>query len=628
MSATFPPRGNILGLGVALFAAGGAAAAPVSVTTYHYDNSRTGWNANETALTQAAVAGGTFGALKFVSLDDQVDAQPLLLAGQAITGQGVHDVVYVATENNSVYAIDATSGAVLLQANLGTPVPQTALPGQCSTNGANVGIGSTPVIDPAAGTLYVIADTFENGSAVFRLHALDVSTLRDKVTPTLIAAAYRFGTGKKTYDFDANVSRQRAALLLANGNVYAAFASYCDVDADQSRGWVLGWNAGTLAPVAVQELTDKRKTSPDSYFLTSIWMSGYGPAASTAGDIYFVTGNTDYDGTQFSKTTNIAESVAQLSPDLTTVKSLYTPTGTSVGHAALDRVDGDFGSGGVMLLPPQNGAASNLAVAAGKVGIMYLLNADSLHTRLSQVDIGGCWCGPSYFTASDGFGRIVSSGGNNAIVWKVVGGSKKPLIQAAISGTVDNNQDPGFFTAVSSNGTSAGSGVIWAVGHPVDNSPANVTLYAFNADNGGTLFQGAAGTWPNTGANANIAPVVANGKVYVASYRSLAIFGLGGSPGALPATRFAKPMAAVLPGGQHEIWGTVRAIDGAMLTVEQRNGDTVMVDDAPAFRKFQAAEPSVGHAVLARGTIDKAGVFHANILLHAKDAPALWQPDR
>jgi hypothetical protein len=633
MLATSLTRSSIVAL--ALFVATDAFAQPTNVTTYHYDNLRTGWNAGETTLTPATVAGASFGALKFVSLDDQVDAQPLVLPNRTIAGQGTHDVVYVATENNTVYALDATSGSVLLKTNFGAPVPQSALPGQCNNNAANVGIGGTPVIDAAAGTLYVIADTFENGSAVFRLHALDVGTLKDKVAPVLVGASARLSNGK-TYSFDANASRQRAALLLANGNVYAGFSSYCDVNADQSRGWILGWQAGSLTALAANELTDKRATSPDSFFLTSVWMSGYGLASSPAGDLYFVTGNSDPDGTQYNAKNNIAESAVQLSSDLTTVKGLFTPTGPNVGHQSLDQADNDFGSGGLLLLPPQSGSPTDLAVAAGKVGIMYLLNADNLgnnSTRatgvaLGQVNIGGCWCGQSYYTANDGAGRVVSSGGNNAIVWKV-GNGKPRLVQVAASGGVDNNQNPGFFTAVSSNGTAAGSAVIWAVGHPVDNNPANVKLYAFKADDGSTLFQGVAGTWPNTGGNANIVPVVANGKVYVASFQSLAIYGLLNGPAAVaPTVHAAKATQAALAMGQHEVWGTVRKIEGTVLTVEKRTGDLITVDAAQAFAAFHAAQPSLGHAVLVRGTLDTAGVFHADTLLHAKDSSAMWQPDR
>lgn len=616
---------------MSILVAASAVAESVSVTTHHYDNLRTGWNSNETALTPTAVSGGSFQALHFVTLDDQVDAQPLLVPSQTISGQGLHDVVYVATENNSVYALDAASGAVLLSTNLGTPVPQSALPGQCNNNAANVGIGGTPVIDPVSGTLYVIAYTYANSTPVYTIHALNIDTLKDTVAPVVVKASGVLNNGQ-TYAFNAGSSRQRAALLLANGNVYAGFASFCDNSANLSRGWVLGWQAGTLTPLPANELTDKQATSPDTFFLTSIWMSGYGLAASAAGDIYFVTGNTDPNGQQYNHTTNIAESAVQLSADLSAVKSIFTPS----DHSSLDESDDDFGSGGLLLLPPQSVSSTNLAVAAGKNGTMYLLNADNLRNKaelptgkaLGEVSIGGCWCGESYYTASDGFGRVVSSGGKNAIVWKVAGGKKAPLVKVATSASLTTGQSGGFFTTVSSNGTGSGTAVIWAVSHPANHNSPNVNLYAFD-ESGTQLISTVAGTWPNTGGNANIVPVVANGKVYVASYRSLAIFGLGtGGPAATAPVIAVTPDAIALPAGMHEIYGTVRGIKGSALLVEKRTGALIHVDGAAAFANFQAAQPSVGHGILVRGSLDEAGVLHATTLLHAKDGSAIWPDDR
>jgi hypothetical protein len=223
---------------------------------------------------------------------------------------------------------------------------------------------------------------------------------------------------------------------------------------------------------------------------------------------------------------------------------------------------------------------------------------------------------------------VVSSGGRNVLVWKVVGGSTAPLVKLATSPTLSNGQSGGFFTTVSSNGTVGGTAVIWAVGRPVNQNPAQVNLYAF-AENGSQLYSTAAGTWPNTGGNANIVPVVANGRVYVASYRSLAIFGLGtGAPAPVPPDIAAKPYAVTLPAGMHEIYGTVRGIDGSTLMVEKRTGALLKVDAAAAFANFQAAQPAVGRGILIRGSIDAAGVLHATTLLHAKDGSAIWPPDR
>ncbi len=632
--------------GVALPATAAAAASKVSVTTYHNDNLRTGWNQSENALTPSAIANpspsATFELLHYVALDDQVDAQPLVIPNVTLSAGSAkgskHDVVYVATENNSVYAIDASSGTILLRTNLGPSVPAWALPGGCNNNGPNVGINSTPAIDPTSNTLYVMAYTFDGGTTpTFRLHALSLTSLADKATPSLVTATAPLNNGSR-YNFNAGASRQRAALLLANGNIYAGFASFCDIDADQSRGWMLGWNATTLAPLPANKLIDAKKRSTNTFFLSSIWMSGYGPAADASGNIYFVTGNSDPSGNSYNSVINLAESAVQLSPDLVTVKSFFTPTGATVGHAALDEADYDFGSGGIMLLPPQAGAASNLAVALGKIGELYLLNADSLGNHaggsghaLQALGIGGCWCGESYFTGADGIGRVVTSGGNNAVIWRVQTGAKTKLVQENVTGTVPGFQDPGFFTSVSSNGTQPGTAVIWAVSRPVDTNPSEVDLYAFDGATGATLYTGFAGNWPNITGDSDLVPVVANGKVYVAANQALTISGIGAASAAAARPVLAAAAAVASPAlaaGMHEVWGTVRDISGNTLTLEKRDHQLVTVDSSVAMRKFKAVEPSVGHALDVQGTLDASGVLKATLVLHAKDAPSMWQPDR
>jgi hypothetical protein len=597
---------------------------------------RTGWNPNETVLTPNRVMNGvgglTFKMTASVVLDDQVDAQPLIVTGQAVPGQGTHDIVYVATENNTLYAIDANTDAILLQRNFGPPVPQSALPGGCNNNAANVGVGGTPVIDRAANTLYLIAYTYVNSVQEYFIHAVSLSTLDDLVPPVRVDAKGKL-RGGTNYPFNAVVSRQRAALLLANGNVYAGFASFCDVAANQSRGWVLGWHKDTLVPLPIDDLTNKLNNSPDSFFLTSIWMSGYGLASlPSSGDIYFVTGNSDYSGDTINSVYNVAESAVQLSSNLKTMKSVFTPDNA----VSLENSDADFGSGGLMLLPVQPGAASNLAVAAGKDGNMYFLNADNLNNNttgnnriLGTYGIGGCWCGQSYFTASDGSGRVVASGGNSVGIWKVKAGPPSTLKFLRSTASVGGNQDPGFFTVVSSNGTMKRTPIVWAVSRPDGTPSHNVSLFAFDATSGATLMSGVAGSWPNTGGNSNIAPVAANGKVYVASFQTLAIFGLSSAPAAI-AVKPAPPVAAKvsLPPGMHEISGTVRAMNDYVMTVAKRDGSLVTVDGSAAARNLNYAQPKIGNGVLVRGTINQAGVFDASIVLHAKKDPAMWLPDR
>ncbi len=513
---------------------GVSALAQTSVTTYHNDTYRTGWNNHETTLTPANVGSSAFGLLHNVPLDDQVDSQPLVVPGVMITAganQGQHDVVYVATEGNTIYAIDVHSGAVLLSPNFGKPVQY---PLGCSNNGPNVGINSTPVIDPVSSTLYVVIYTQDLPGPTYRIHALDLGSLTDKVPAQIVGAAHTLSDGT-TFYFTATYQRQRPGLLMANGTVYAGFGSFCDFAANVSRGWLLGWSTGSLTPLPANRLNDIQASSPDSFFLSSIWMSGYGPAADDSGNILFVTGNSDYSGTTYDGVTNIQESVVKVSPNLTTVLDLFTPSNQS----SLDQSDADFGSGGVLVLPDQPGSKPHLAVATGKVGSMFLMNEDHLggystltNNVLGTYSVGGCWCGESYYVdPSDGLARVVSSGGKNVEVWKLQT-SPKILLKRVHSGWVGGGQFPGFFTSISSNGTA--SPIIWALSHPPNTSTKYpIHLYAFDPQASTAtmphIFQASAGNWPNTGGDANLVPVVANGEVFVASYKQLQIFGLTGT---------------------------------------------------------------------------------------------------
>jgi hypothetical protein len=499
-----------------------------SVTTYHYDNYRTGWNQNETVLTPANVNSSSFGLLQTVTLDNQVDAQPLVVPGVNITAgnyPGTHDVAYVVTENNTVYAVDAESGTILLSPNFGPPVTN---PTGCVA--PYDGINSTPVIDLSSNILYVMVYTNQSTGPAYYLHALDLGSLTDTVSPMLVAASHLLTDGS-TFDFNATYQRQRPALLLANGNVYAAFGSFCNDNA-LSRGWVLGWETGTLTPMTTAAITDTQATDPDNFYASSIWMSGYGPAADDSGNILFVTGNSDFSGTTYDGVTNIQESVVKVAPDLSSVLDLFTPS----NWAALDEGDRDFGSGGVMVLPDQPGALPRLAVAAGKDGRMFLMNEDSLggyssksNNVLGTYQIGRCWCGESYYVdPTDLAPRVVTSGNATPEVWKLQTAPSVTLTMVSSGTMTAGGQDPGFFTTISSAGTA--NPIIWAVGRPLSGTQPAITLYAFNPDAGGStmpvLFQGAAGSWVNIDNNANLVPVVANGEVFVASYQQLQIFGL------------------------------------------------------------------------------------------------------
>lgn len=522
-----------------VFFAFAAPAGKTTVTTYHNNNYRTGWNSKETVLTTANVNASQFGLLTTVAVDDEVDAVPLVVPGVNITAgnnQGQHDVVYVVTANNTVYAIDANTGMVLLTTNLGTPVSE---PLGCDNNGPNVGVNSTPVIDTSSYTLYLIAYTEGSTGPVYTLHALDLGNLTDKLTPQVVSASHELTNGTN-FPFNATYQRQRPALLEANGNIYAGFGSWCDHSAGLSRGWLLGWNAATLAPLAGNQVFQTQATDPKNFFLASVWMSGYGPAADDSGNVLVVTGNSDRSGTTYDGVTSIQESAIKVSADLTAVLDLFTP----MNWPTLDEGDHDFGAGGLMVLPDQSGSTPHLAVAAGKDGNMYFMNEDSLggysstqNNVLGTYDIQKCYCGASYFMYKN-IPFVVTSGGDMLQAYQLVT-SPSPELELFTSVQIATGQKEGspalpsgFFTSVSSDGT--GSPIIWALARPLSTTQTATTLYAFNPiAHGGSmiqLFSAVAGNWPYYTGNYNQVPVVANGKVYVASYQQLQIFGLLPAP--------------------------------------------------------------------------------------------------
>ena len=625
-----------LSLGLALAA---APASATNIVTYHYDNARTGWNPAETSLTAANVATPNFGLLAQIPLDDQVDAQPLFMAAQTIVIKGAasrHDTIYVVTENNTLYAIDANTHAILLSRNFGAPVPIANLPGGCNNNANNVGITATPVIDATTGTLYAITYTLENNAPVYRLHAISLATLQDAQPSTIIGATGTLANHTPSA-FDPTNTRQRPALLQAGGNIYAGFGSFCDFG-NVSRGWVLGWNAATLAPLPAGKLTNTRPTSPYGQFLTAIWMSGYGIAADSQNNLFFATGNSDGSGQTWNATTNLAESVVKLSPDLTTVESYFTPKGGSAGVVALDQSDNDFGAGGVLLLPDQAGAFPHLAIAAGKWGPTYLLNRDALGgagnktVTLGAYQNQNCWCGPSYFTGADGIGRVVSSTGTQFVLWKLAATPRPVLLADGHSPVYPQWYDPGFFTSISSNGTAPGSAVIWGLTRPSSlyPDPLGVYLKAVNPNaKMHEIFSAEAGIWPFAGsANANLVPVTANGQVFVASYQNLSIFGLA-TP-ARPLLTFhapARPAPAVFAGLPHTWHGVVTATGPARLTLRTRDGALHAVDIAPAERAGTAAKIKPGQAAVIRGDSGSNGPI-AQQVLHLKSDAGLWPADR
>jgi hypothetical protein len=607
--------------------AAGTRAEPITVTTYHYNDLRTGWNKQETALSAAAFP-SSFGVLSTVAVDDQVDAQPLLVPAQFIAG-GVHDVLYVVTENNTVYGLDAHSGAVLVSRNLGPPVPT---PLGCGNNGPDVGITSTPVIDIGRHRIIVMA--YVNGMPPqYRLHAMNLITLADDVAPVTVTASHTLTDGT-TFAFDATYQRQRPALLLHDGTVYAGFGSFCDFEANHSRGWVLGWRAGDLKPLAGSELNDTQASSPTDFFLSSVWMSGFG-VATNGRTLYFSTGNSDcnfylspelcppqstYDGV-----TNVQESVIGLAPDLSQRTGVFTPSNVY----QMDIDDADLGAAGVLLLPVQP-SGDELAAIVSKDGRLFLLNQNDLGAALDLQQLGsGCWCGPAYYRGHDGIGRVVTAAGSLQ-TWQVITSPAPHWVAESTTTTIPTSvQDPGFFTVVSSDERKPGTAIIWAVGRPTSN--AGLMLYAFSATpvNGSLplLYSAPAGQWPNLGGNANVVPLVANGLVYVGAYQTVTIFGPGGTaPGAAASTSQAQ--AAPSP-DMRRLTGTLIASSGSELTLVTRTGEKVAADASVALQRQRATQLIVGQAytVLASVRVED-GALVASSVMRAKPGKDAWPADR
>jgi hypothetical protein len=546
--------------GLLFFLLGGFVSAQSrDVLTYHYDNYRTGWNNSEPSLTPRTFKDSSFGLLYDKDyFDEQIDAQPLIVSGLPIGGQ-TKEVVFIATENNSLYAVDAATGAKIASRSFGAPAPSSAL---CGNGSDHLGINSTPVINEARDILYLIAAVWGGSDFDYVLFAVDLrklddpdptKRLPDKYTPVKVAATATLSDGS-AYAFQSQHARQRSALLLSKDRVYAGFASMCDWQPEVSRGWLLGWDAHTLVPIGV-ELTDHRPTSAvQSGRLGSIWMSGYGPAAEADGDIFVVTGNSKLpkQGETLPQppvgpNSYLSDSVVRLSDDLQ-VRDWFTPSDPHFGQTEMDKHDNDLGSGGVVLLPDGDGAAAlpvKGAVAAGKLGQMYLVDRHDLgHFDPSGVNhvqdeqsIGACYCGPSYFEGPDGIPRIVSSGNEGLIVWRVsIFGQQVKFAQQykATDSLGTDYWQGGFMTSISSNGRQPDTQIIWAVRRPqMADSPQSLTLHALDSKDGASLCVADAGLWPmdaKNGAAPNAVPVVANGKVFVASYKELRAFGKGGSP--------------------------------------------------------------------------------------------------
>ncbi len=458
----------------------------VDVLTQHNDLARTGANTSETILTPANVNSTSFGKLFSDSVDGQVYAQPLYVENLNIAG-GTHNVVFVCTENNSVYAFDAdTAGVTYWQTNFGAPFNPSSI--SCSDLTPVVGITGTPVIDLSSGTLYV--DTKLASGPAHELHALDITTGSEKFGGPVTIPTNNV--------FSATYEHQRPGLLLLNGVVYLAFGSHCDHQPSGGtyHGFVLGYNATNLSQVCAFNTTS-------TGIQGAVWSGGMAPAADANGNIYIMTGNGTFDGTN-----NFGESMIKLNANLV-VQDYATPGNWS----DLNNGDTDFGSGGVVLLP------THYAVGIGKDGILYLADINDnnmghvgnfvqgFQAQNSGDTVGKSpvyWQGPSkqYLFVLHSYSPTKSFEftGTNIIT--------TPLGTATYSG-----QDRCGGLSLSADGTA--NGILWEI-----DDDSNLRAYdAVNFPN--LLWSGSVGSYVKM-----TCPTIANGKVYVGTSSTLGVWGL------------------------------------------------------------------------------------------------------
>jgi hypothetical protein len=495
------------------------------VTTYKNDLSRSGLNATESLLTTANVNPTSFGLLRNVAVDGKVDAQPLYLSQLSISG-GTHNTVFVATEHDSVYALDADSGATLWHVSLLKSGETTSGSLGCNQVIPEIGVTSTPVIDRSAGahgTLYLVAMSLDASSNYHqRLHALDVTTGAELLSgPTEISGSVATAAGGMNV-FAPTQYEERAALLKSNGSIYVSFTSHCD--APPYSGWIMAYAQSTLTQTSVLNVGPNSNAGP------SIWMSGGGPAADAAGNVYLLTANGAFETTLnsqgFPNHGDFGNAFLKIagSGGVLSVADYFALTNT----VAESNADQDLGSGGALLLPDVQDAAGtvqHLVVGAGKDGNIYVVNRDSMgkfsaggnniYQQLNGALPGGVWSTPAYF--------------NNTLYYADNGGSLKAfvVVNGRLNATPQSQSAvqfayPGSAPSISANGTS--NGIVWAhentspgVLHAYDAS--NLTHELYNSTQAGSRDQFGSG-------NKYITATIADGLVFLGTTNSVAIFGL------------------------------------------------------------------------------------------------------
>jgi len=496
----------------------GASALPAGADnlTYHGDTFRSGWTANETTLTPANVGSGTFEKRYSLRLDAVSFGQPLVADGEA-TQSGTRDLVIVATMADSVYAIDAQAGETFWKTSL-VPAGAKPVPAKFTACGIapTYGVVSTPVIDRARDTVYVVGVTLEQHEMVYRLHALSLASGAELQSPVVVSGSIAGAHGRE--EFHPDVQTQRPALTEANGAIYVAFGSTCDLHPQKYHGWIFAFNNASLAQVAIYNTTPAQ--GYDKTYYGGIWMGGNGPAADTDGSLFFAVGNGTFDNL-----TSFGDSVLHLSPSLGR-RDYFTPYTVALDNA----YDADLGSGGTMLLPDLPSSALHLAVAQGKDGILTLMNRAHLggytpsgpdHV-LAELSLGGVWSSPAYWQDSQGNEYVLTTGGPLYAVEV----TRRPATLTVVGQTTEQYPEDngnGSTPTVSSNGTQAGTAVAWIVQYN-----GGLTLYAYDPTNLGTpLFSASLGGWDL--ANTYVVPTVDNGRVFAMGEGVLFEFALNGN---------------------------------------------------------------------------------------------------
>jgi len=497
------------------------------ILSNHYDSFGTGTNTHESALKPANVSGAEFGKLYTYPVDGSIYAQPLYVPNVEMAG-GTRNVLYVATMNDKVYAFDAEKpGSPLWSRNLAdaaagtTPVPVADITGDNDLNiVGNVGILGTPVIDPSAHAMYLVARTKEAGAYVQRIYALDIATGENKAAPAVIEAQVK-STAKDAVDgllhFNPKTQNQRPALGLANHNVIIAWASHEDIG--PYHGWIMAYDTNHLKQVAVFCITPNGTEG-------GIWQSGRAPAVDRDGAIYYETGNGTWDGVH-----EFGESLLKLrvKGNAFSLVDYYTPG----DYAALNQADADFGSSGPMLIPE-----TNLVLCGDKHGVITVLNKKDLgkgsastKQLLQAVSVKGgrVMSGPVYWDGPSGPTLYNWGEADFLKGFRFANGTLDSHFFAR--GDVGGHGSPGAAIAVSANGKQPGSGIVWSllnIDRAADHGNAQGALYAYDAE---TLKQ----LW-NSAQNASrdglgtlakfVPPVVAGGKVYAATYdRGVVVYG-------------------------------------------------------------------------------------------------------